>query len=89
MVQADLIDMQTNLVGEYVWILHLKNHFSKFRMLYALTSKKTSEITFYINSFVQHLGVPSIPQRDNRKEIKDALLPFLKEYNIKLIYGCP
>ena len=29
-VQADLIDMRTKPDGEHVWILHLKDHFSKF-----------------------------------------------------------
>ena len=56
-VQADLIDMRTKPDGKYVWILHLKDHFSKFSMLDALTSKRASEITFYINLFVRHLGV--------------------------------
>ena len=45
-VQADLIDMRTKPDGEHVWILHLKDHFSKFSMLYALTSKRASEITY-------------------------------------------
>lgn len=35
-VQADLIDMRTKLDGNNVWILHLKDHFSKFSMLYSL-----------------------------------------------------
>ncbi len=86
-VQADLIDMRTNSDREYVWILHLKDHFSKFSMLYALTSKKASEITFCINLFVRHLGVPGILQCDNGKEFKCALLQSLKKYNIKLING--
>lgn len=59
-LQADLIDMRTNPEGEYVWILHLKDHFSKSSMLYTLTSKMAPEITFYINLFVRHLGVPGI-----------------------------
>lgn len=43
-LQADLIDMRTNPEGEYVWILHLKDHFSKSSMLYTLTSKMASKI---------------------------------------------
>lgn len=73
-VQADLIDMRTKLDGEYVWILHLKDHFSKFSMLDALTGKRASEITFYINFFVRHLGVPGILKCDNGREFKGALL---------------
>lgn len=88
-LQADLIDMRTNPEGEYVWILHLKDHFSKSSMLYTLTSKIASEITFCINFFVRHLGVPGILQCDNGRDFKVALLLFLKKHNIKLINGRP
>ena len=88
-VQADLIDMRTKPDGVYVWILHLKDHFSKFSMLYALKSKRSSEITYYISLFVRHLGIPGILQCDNGREFKGALLLFLKKHNIKLINGRP
>ena len=54
-------------------------------MLYALKSKKALEIAYYIGLFVRHLGVPEIFQYDNSQKFKDALLMFLKKYNIKLI----
>ena len=88
-VQADLIDMRTKPNGEYVWILHLKNHFSKFSMLYALTSKRASEITYYISLFVRHLGIPGVSQYDNGREFKGALLLLLKKHNIRLVNGRP
>lgn len=88
-VQADLIDMRTKPDGEDIWILHLKDHFSKFSMLYALTSKRASEITYYISLFVCHLGIPGILQCDNGREFKGALLLFLKKHNIMLISGRP
>lgn len=58
-------------------------------MLYALTSKIASEITFCINFFVRHLAVPGILQCDNGRDFKVALLLFLKKHNIKLINGRP
>ncbi len=88
-VKADLIDIRTEPDGEYVWILHLKDHFLKFSMLYALTSKKASEIIFYINFIVWHLSVPSILQCDNGKKFKGPLLLFFKKHNIKLSNSCP
>lgn len=88
-VQADLIDMRTKPNDEHVWILHLKDHFSKFSMLYALTSKRASEITYYISLFVRHLGIPGILQYDNGREFKGALLLFLKKHNIRLVNGRP
>ncbi len=88
-LQADLIDIRIKPDGEYVWILHLKDHFSKFSMLDALKSKKASEIAYYIRLFVRHLGVPEILQCDNGLDFKGALLVFLKKHNIKLINGRP
>ena len=69
-VQADLIEMLTKPDGEHVWIQHLKDHFFKFIILYALASKRASEITYYISLFVRHLGIPGILQCDNRREFK-------------------
>ncbi len=88
-VQADLIDMRTKPDGSFVWILHIKDHFSKHSMLYALTSKKSSEIAYYISLYVRHFGAPEIFQCDNGREFKGALLIFLKKHGIKLINGRP
>ncbi len=84
-VQAHLIDIRMKSDSEYIWILHLNGHFSKFSMLYALTSKKASEITLYINLFVWQFGVLVILQCYDGREFKGILLLFLKKYNIKLI----
>ncbi len=58
-------------------------------MFYALKSKKTLEIAYYIRLFVRHLGVSEIFQGNNSQEFKFALLMFLKKYNIKLINSRP
>ncbi len=55
-VQANLIDIRTKPDGSYVWILHIKYHFSKHTMLYALTSKNAFKITYYISFYVRHIG---------------------------------
>ncbi len=88
-LQADLINICIKPDSEYVWILHLKDHFSKFSMLYTLKSKKASEIAYYIGLFVRHLGVLEILQCDNDREFKGALLVFHKKHNIKLINWRP
>ncbi len=44
---------------------------------------------FYINLFVQLLGVPSILQYDNGSKDQGALLLFLNKHNIKLINSHP
>lgn len=88
-VKVDLIDICTKPDREYVWILHFKGHFLKSSMLYTLTSKNASEITFYIKLFVLHLGIPGILQFDNGRKFIDALLLFTQMYNITLINVYP
>ena len=88
-VQADLIDMRTIPDGEHLWILHLNDHFYKFSILYALTSKRASEINDYISLFDRHLRISDILQCDNEREFKSALLLFLKKHNIRLVNRRP
>jgi hypothetical protein len=38
-VQIDLVDMRHEPSGRYKWILHIKDHFSKFTFLFPLVSK--------------------------------------------------
>jgi hypothetical protein len=38
-VQIDLVDMRHEPSGKYKWVLHIKDHFSKFSFLYPLVSK--------------------------------------------------
>ncbi|SLM41265.1 Ribonuclease H-like domain [Lasallia pustulata] len=88
-VQADLIDMRHQPDGHNKWILHIKDHFSKFSMLYALHSKRAIEIADAFSLFVRHFDIPDILQTDNGREFKGALLIFLKQHGIKLINGRP
>lgn len=88
-VQGDLIDMRHQPDGHYKWILHFKDHFSKFSVLYALTSKRAIEIADGFSMFVRHYDVPDILQTDNGREFKGALLIFLKRHRIRLINGRP
>ncbi len=64
-VQADLIDMYTKPDRSYVCILHIKDHFLKHTMLHSLTSKKASEIAYYIILYLHHFGAPRVFQCDN------------------------
>lgn len=85
----DLINIRTKPDNKYVWILHLKDYFSKFSMLYALESKKALEIAYFIMLFMYHLDILEILQCDNGREFKGALFMLLKKHNIKLINRSP
>ena len=56
-VQADLINIGTKPDGFYVWIFHIKDHFSIHMMLYAHKSQKAYKIAYYISLYVCHFGV--------------------------------
>ena len=43
-IQIDLVDMSTTPDGEYKWILHIVDHFSKFSSSFALRSKHAAEV---------------------------------------------
>ena len=88
-VQIDLMDFRHEPSREYEWILHVKDHFSKLSIVYALTTKWASEVAFWISIFIWHYGMFNICQYDNGKEFKGACLILLKRYGIRVINGRP
>lgn len=69
-VQIDLIDMRHQPSGQYCWICHIKDHWSKYTQLYALTSKNAGPIANCIAVFIMAFFPPKILQCDNGKEFK-------------------
>ena len=56
--------------GEFRWILHMRDHYSKFSWTHPLTSKRTSEVA----SKVRLSGAPKMLQSDNGWEFVAALI---------------
>ena len=88
-IQIDLIDMSTTPDGEYKWILHIVDHFSKFSSSFALKSKHAVEVAEKLALWIGLFGPPHILQCDNGTEFKDAVLLLLKKYGIKVLNGWP
>jgi hypothetical protein len=88
-VQIDLIDMRHSPSGRYNWILHVKDHWSKFTMLYPLHGKHSEEIARCLTLFIMTFFPMKIIQCDNGKEFKGALLILLRRHGIQLINGAP
>ncbi|KFY03974.1 hypothetical protein V490_00036 [Pseudogymnoascus sp. VKM F-3557] len=88
-VQIDLIDMRHEPSGQYKWILHIKDHFSKYTQLYPLKSKHAEPIADCFAQFIAAFLPPKIMQADNGKEFKGALLILLRKYGIQVVNGAP
>ena len=88
-VQIDLIDMRHEPSGQFKWILHIKDHFSKYTQLYPLKSKHAEPIAEAFALFIAAFLPPKIVQADNGKEFKGALLILLRKYGIQVINGAP
>ncbi|KFY30928.1 hypothetical protein V494_08032 [Pseudogymnoascus sp. VKM F-4513 (FW-928)] len=88
-VQIDLIDMRHDPSGENKWILHIKDHFSKYTQLYPLRSKHAEPIADCFALFIAAFLPPKIMQADDGKEFKGALLILLRMYGIQVVNGAP
>ena len=69
-VQIDLIDMRHEPSGQFKWILHIKDRFSKYTQLYPLKSKHAEAVADSSAQFVAAFLPPKIMQSDNGKELK-------------------
>jgi hypothetical protein len=61
-IQIDLIDMRHESSGQFKWILHIKNHYSKYTQLYALKSKHAGPIAQCLGYFIAAFLPPKIMQ---------------------------
>jgi Integrase zinc binding domain len=59
-VQVDLVDMSANPDGNYKWILQMKDHFSKYSVLYPLATKHAEPVATLLADFVANFGIPQI-----------------------------
>jgi hypothetical protein len=67
-LQVDLIDMRSLQYDGYSFIMHCKDHFTKFSWLYALPSKEASGVAINLRNLFYTFGPPKILQSDNGKE---------------------
>ena len=73
-VQIDLVDMRSQRDGDMCWICHLKCHFSKFSVLYAMPNKRASTVAGCLETYITHIRIPDIIQCDNGNQFKGAAL---------------
>ena len=77
-IQVDLIDMRHSPDGEYCYIGHVMDHFSKFHILFPLKTKSATEVAANIEERVfAYFGVPRIFHSDNGREFVNQFLQAL------------
>ncbi|KAK7097700.1 hypothetical protein V1264_004638 [Littorina saxatilis] len=67
-MQMDLIDFTSVPDGDYLWILHLRDHFSKFSWAFPLKSKRAAGVAECLMTTFSLFGAPRVLQSDNGKE---------------------
>ena len=84
--------MSYNPDGEFKYICHVRDHFSRFSWAKALTSKRAVEVAAYLFDLFHFLGSsPTILQSDNGKEFCASVIKELVNLwpSIKIINGRP
>jgi len=77
-LKIDLIDMRARPDGEYRWIAHARDHFTRFSWTRPLKSKEAKYIASFLLELFMTSGAPKILHSDNGKEfvaqiIKDLI----------------
>ena len=88
-VQVDLIDFRSRPDGEYKWIMHVRDHFSKFSWAYPL--KCASEVAEHLADQFCTYGPARILQSDNGCEFTAQVISDLKTIwpELVIIHGRP
>ena len=76
--QVDLIDYQSCPDGEYKWVMHYQDHFTKFSVLRPLKSKRAAEVAYQLTDIFLLFGAPHILQSDNGREFTANVITELK-----------
>ena len=88
-VQIDLIDMRHEPDGQFKWIYHMKDHWSRFCRLVPATSRTADEIAKHAARWIYTYGPPETLQSDNSSEFKAAVEHLLEAHGIKVEHGPP
>ncbi|CAK9302236.1 unnamed protein product [Gordionus sp. m RMFG-2023] len=73
-VVMDLIDFSSTPDGEFKYIIHFKDHFSKFTYAKPLISKQGEQTVRVIRNLFFTFGPPKILQSDNGREFKNKMV---------------
>ena len=70
----DLIDLRTRPDKDFQWILHCRDHYSKYSWTFTLKSKEAQFIADKLITLFYQFGPCKILQSDNDKEFTDGVI---------------
>src|SRR3954471_13302929 len=88
----DLIDLSYDPDGEYKYICHVRDHFTRFSWAKPLTSKRAIKVAVFLFELFYSIGSsPTILQSDNEKEFcADVIKELVNLWpSVKIINGRP
>ncbi|XP_071132978.1 SCAN domain-containing protein 3-like [Mytilus edulis] len=93
--QLDLVDKRADLDGQYCWIGHYIDHYTKFNFFWPQMNKFPDEVAHNLSVHVfSVVGLPSILQHDNGRQfcnavIRETLKLWPGDGDVKIITGRP
>ncbi|CAF1267189.1 unnamed protein product [Rotaria sordida] len=84
-IHMDLIDMRCRPDDKFKWILHVKDHFSRFSWAYPLESKEPELVAEKLLNQFYSFGAPRILQSDNEKEFVARVIRDMKKTWVDLV----
>ena len=79
--------------GDYKWILHAIDHWSKFNFAFPLQSKEAESVAAIFRTYIfPYFGIPKIFHTDNGREFVNSIIENLIDSwqsSIQVIHGRP
>jgi len=79
--------------GDYMWICHVIDHWSKFNFAFSIEKREAESMASVCVTYIfPYFGMPKIFQSDNGKEFVNSIVEKLLHSwstNIQILQGCP
>lgn len=83
----DLVNFLDNPDRPYIYMLHIKDYFTKYVAIYPLTSKEATKVAASIADFNTIYSRVALYQIDNGKEFKGVIIILLKSYSTRIAHS--
>jgi hypothetical protein len=87
--QVDLIDLHNEADGDFKYIMHVTDHWSRFRWGFALIAKTAEQVAYYLRIVWMIHGAPRTLQCDNGGEFRGEVTDACRDFRVQLINSAP